>query len=87
MATKTKNTLMLRLKNLFIKNTVQETTVAAVESTQESAHTSEGFRPGAAVAFMTPIGAYAGNVEKDALRNRAIEQFHQTHISHQTTIN
>lgn len=85
MAIKTKNSLMLRLRNLFGKKQIQEP--VKVESAQDSAHSSEGFRPGAVVAFITPIGAYAGNTEKDALRNRAIEQFHQTQISHQTTIN
>lgn len=75
---------MLRLRTLFTrKRTGQD--VAQVKT--DSAHSGEGFRPGAAVAFITPIGAYAGNTEKDTLRNRAIEQFHQTHISHHTTIN
>ncbi len=83
MATKPKNSMMLRLKNLFAKKQVQEEVSVKTDST----HTGEGFRPGAAVAFITPIGAYAGNTEENTVRNRAIEQFHQTHISHQTTIN
>lgn len=86
MTAKPKNSLMLRLKNLFSRKK-QENIELKAESVTDNAHTGEGFRPGAAVAFMTPIGAYAGNTEKDALRNRAIEQFHQTHISHHTTIN
>lgn len=86
MAIKPKNTsLIRRLKSLFVrKNDNADTPIA---QTAEIIHSSEGFRAGAAVTFITPIGAYAGNAEKDAVRNKAIAQFHQMNTTTHTTIN
>jgi hypothetical protein len=86
MTSKPKNTsLIKRLKSLFVrKNEVVETYIAPSSEVQ---HYGEGFRAGAAVTFITPIGAYAGNNEKDAERTRAIAQFHQMNTTTHTTIN
>lgn len=45
------------------------------------------FKPGAAVTFITPIGAYAGNSSEQNLRKRAEQQFFHMDHTQNTTIN
>lgn len=84
------SSLIKCLKALFVRKRslpmLQQAQAEANAHAQEE-HSGEAFRAGAAVAFITPIGSYAGNAEQDAIRERAIQQFQQMQISHQTTIN
>mgnify|MGYP003395544568 CR=1 FL=1 len=87
MATNTKKSaLILRLKSLFVGKK-QETQNHDAEAAIVHFHSKEAFRAGAAVTFITPIGAYAGSVQKDAARTKAMEQFHQMNTTTHTTIN
>lgn len=81
------------LKRLFMRGRTEALTQTQIEvmAASSPAPTQEGhevaFRAGAAVAFITPIGAYAGTTSNDSLRQRAVQQFHHMDISQNTTIN
>ena len=51
-------------------------------------HQDSGFRPGASVAFITPIGAYAGIRPQDQeVRKRAEQQFYAMDNTSNMTMN
>lgn len=76
-----------RLRRLFARKMQPSAIPQAEAGLGQHQEQDMAFRAGAAVAFVTPIGAYAGTTTEDDLRKRAEQQFMQMEITQHITMN
>lgn len=90
-----KPSLLQRIKKMFKHDAAVTVAVApapksvTTASSEAPVATAEhvGFRSGAEITFITPIGAYAGSITEDELRDRAVKSFMKMDIPRTMTMN